>query len=80
MDSESGDAKSPLLGPATAIGGGRRLSWSGSGRRGRLTRRNSVNSLKNDFVSRLPDKVRSGVDLESSPYFNLSKSVALTEG
>lgn len=80
MESESGDPKSPLLGPATVSGGGRRLSWSGSGRRGRLTRRNSFNSLKNDFVSRLPDKVRSGVDLESSSYFNISKSAALTEG
>ncbi|KAL1808651.1 hypothetical protein ACET3Z_025641 [Daucus carota] len=76
MDREtsSGDIKSALL-PA-ANGGGRRLS---SGR-GRLSRRNSVNSLKNEFVSRLPDKVRSGVDLESSSLFNLSATSSLTQG
>uniref|UniRef100_A0A164T9A9 Uncharacterized protein n=1 Tax=Daucus carota subsp. sativus TaxID=79200 RepID=A0A164T9A9_DAUCS len=76
MDREtsSGDIKSALL-PA-ANGGGRRLS---SGR-GRLSRRNSVNSLKNEFVSRLPDKVRSGVDLESSSLFDLSATSSLTQG
>ncbi|KAK1390748.1 Metal tolerance protein 4 [Heracleum sosnowskyi] len=76
MDRESsGDIKSALLSPANAK---ERRSSSG---RARLSRRNSVNSLKNDFVSRLPDKVRSGVDLESSnSLFQLSSTTSLTQG
>lgn len=75
MDREaSGDIKSALLSPVN----GRERSLSGG--RGRLSRRNSVNSLKNDFVSRLPDKVRSGVDLESSSLFQLSSTTSLTQG
>lgn len=46
----------------------------------RLTRRNSVNSLRASFLSTLPDKIRSGLDSES-PYedINLS-STALSKG
>lgn len=75
MDRESsGDIKSALLSPVK--GGERRLSGSTA----RLSRHNSVNSLKNDFVCRLPDKVRSGVDLESSSLFQLSSTSSLTQG
>ncbi|CAI9770548.1 unnamed protein product [Fraxinus pennsylvanica] len=53
----------------------------GSGRLSRrLSRRNSVNSLRNEFISRLPDKVRSGVDPESSSLFDLSRTMGLTKG
>ncbi|XP_028751707.1 metal tolerance protein 4 isoform X2 [Neltuma alba] len=62
MDGSSdSDPRSPLLmkddRSTKANGGG--------GRRGRLPRRNSVNSLRSEFVSKLPDKVRSGLDSES---------------
>ncbi|GAB4856108.1 Metal tolerance protein 4 [Ancistrocladus abbreviatus] len=67
---ETSDQKSPFLGSP-----GRR--FNGSGRRSRLSRRNSVNTLRNDFISRLPEKVRSGVDVEN-PY--LSKTSGLTKG
>ncbi|KAI5675170.1 hypothetical protein M9H77_06120 [Catharanthus roseus] len=52
-----GDIKAPLLDE-------KKKQLSLSGRRSRS--RNSVNSLRHEFVSRLPDKVRSCVDLESS--------------
>ncbi|KAI3461868.1 hypothetical protein Pfo_018531 [Paulownia fortunei] len=66
------DAKSPLLD-----------GWKrgGSGRRSRgLSRRNSVNSLRNDFISRLPDKVRSAVDPESPSHVDLSGAQGLSQG
>lgn len=60
------EGKEALLSPATP-GGSRR------GRR--LSRRYSVNSLRSDFLTRLPDKVRSTVDIEcSSPFAIPSKS------
>ncbi|KAK9273612.1 hypothetical protein L1049_018422 [Liquidambar formosana] len=59
MDGNSDAAKSPLL----AVSEGRKLSQE-SGRRSRLIRRNSVNSLRREFVSRLPDKIRSGREKE----------------
>ncbi|KAL1565725.1 Metal tolerance protein 4 [Salvia divinorum] len=66
------DAKSPLL------EGWRR---GGSGRRARLSRRNSVNSLRNDFISRLPDNVLSAVDPESpSSHIDLSGAQGLSQG
>ncbi|CAK9183459.1 unnamed protein product [Ilex paraguariensis] len=71
MEEERNDTKLPLL-------DGWKLS--GSGRRGRLSRRNSVNSLRNDFIARLPDKVRSVVDLESFSLHDLSKIPDLTQG
>ncbi|KAL9407365.1 hypothetical protein Peur_004337 [Populus x canadensis] len=53
----------------------------GEGRRSRrLSRRNSVNSLRSNFVAKLPDKVRSGLDTESPYQINLSKTTGLTEG
>ena len=66
MEPETADAKSPLL-----------EAW----RRGRLSRRNSVNSLRNDFISRLPDNVLSAVDPESpSSYFDVSRAQGLSQG
>ncbi|KAL2487854.1 putative metal tolerance protein C3 [Forsythia ovata] len=72
VNNERDDAKAPLL-----------EGWKlrGSGRHSRrLSRRNSVNSLRNDFIARLPDKVRSGVDPESSSPFDLSKTTGLNKG
>ncbi|KAI3823199.1 hypothetical protein L1987_04632 [Smallanthus sonchifolius] len=63
------EGKEPLLSPTTPGGGHR--GW-------RLSRRYSVNSLRSEFLTRLPDKVRSTVDIESSP-FTLSSS-SLTQG
>ncbi|XVE78791.1 hypothetical protein DITRI_Ditri14bG0006400 [Diplodiscus trichospermus] len=56
------------------------LVKSESGKRGRLNRRNSVNSMRNEFVSRLPDKVRSGLDAESPFHIDVSKIKGLTQG
>ncbi|KAL1370291.1 hypothetical protein HN51_000576 [Arachis hypogaea] len=50
------------------------------GRRSRLSRRNSVNSLRTAFLSKIPDKVRSSLDAESLSNLNLSLSTALTPG
>ncbi|PSR90241.1 Metal tolerance protein [Actinidia chinensis var. chinensis] len=74
---EGGDleAKAPLLVAATE---GQRLSSSGRIRR--YSRRNSVNSLRRDFVARLPDKVRAGVDLESASHVDFSKTTGLAKG
>ncbi|KAL2470462.1 putative metal tolerance protein C3 [Abeliophyllum distichum] len=72
VNNERDGAKAPLL-----------EEWKlrGSGRHSRrLSRRNSVNSLRNDFIARLPDKVRSGVDPESSSLFDLSKTKGLNKG
>ncbi|KAL3529738.1 hypothetical protein ACH5RR_009060 [Cinchona calisaya] len=65
--SSNDDIKEALLG-----GGGRRSR--------RLSRRYSVNSLRREFVSRLPDKIRCCVDLESSSLVDLSKASAWTPG
>ncbi|XP_040993098.1 metal tolerance protein 4-like [Juglans microcarpa x Juglans regia] len=47
----------------------------------RLTRRYSVNSLRRQFVSRLPDKLRSARDLESSTSdLDLSRTKGLSKG
>lgn len=69
MDGESGSGMSRAL-----------LAKSGSGKRGRLKRRNSVNSLRNDFFSRLPGKVRYGLDTESAFHIDISKTKGLTQG
>ncbi|XP_031387014.1 metal tolerance protein 4-like [Punica granatum] len=68
MDSGS---KSPLL---TAANGGRRS--------GRLRRRNSVDTLRTDFVAKLPDKIRSSIDVDpESPYdIDFSKARGLSKG
>nr|XP_023913055.1 metal tolerance protein 4-like [Quercus suber] len=64
------DLKTPILG----------ASRSG-GRVGKLSRRYSVNSLRSEFVSRLPDKLRSGIDPESDPFdLDLSKASGLSKG
>ncbi|KAE9462305.1 hypothetical protein C3L33_05787, partial [Rhododendron williamsianum] len=53
----------------------------GSGRRSRsLSRGYSVNSLRQEFVSRMPDKLRAAVDLESASLVDFSKISALTPG
>eukprot|EP00258_Populus_trichocarpa_P042189 XP_024458208.1 metal tolerance protein 4-like isoform X1 [Populus trichocarpa] len=68
MEGNSGSGpKTPLL-----MGEGRRSR--------RLSGRNSVNSLRSNFVAKLPDKVRSGLDTESPYQINLSKTTGLTEG
>ncbi|OMP03389.1 Cation efflux protein [Corchorus olitorius] len=56
------------------------LGKSESGRRVRFSRRNSVNWLRNEFVSRLPEKVRLGVDDESPFHIDISKTKGLTKG
>lgn len=66
-----GDAKSPLL---------EEWKLGGSGRRGRLSRRYSVNSLRSDFYSRLPDNVRSAVDPEFPSQIDLSRAQGLSQG
>ncbi|KAG2675103.1 hypothetical protein I3843_13G149300 [Carya illinoinensis] len=51
------------------------------GKDDRLTRQYSVNSLRREFVSRLPDKVRSAFDLESSASdLDLSRTKDLSKG
>lgn len=42
--------------------------------------RNSVASLKCDFFSKLPEKVRSGLDPETPFHLDLSKTTGLIEG
>lgn len=61
-----GGVKSPLLGSG--------------GRSRRLSRRNSYNSLRNDFVSRLPDNVRAGLDPESPEGIDYSRTTGLKRG
>ncbi|XWS52416.1 hypothetical protein CRYUN_Cryun11dG0069100 [Craigia yunnanensis] len=56
------------------------LVKSESGKGGQLKRRNSVNSLRNEFVSSLPDKIRSGLDAESPFHIIVSKTKELTQG
>ncbi|KAJ4850417.1 Metal tolerance protein 4 [Turnera subulata] len=51
-----------------------------SGKKRQLSRRNSVNSLRADFAARLPDKVKSGLDVESPYHIHLSKTKGLTPG
>ncbi|KAJ8565169.1 hypothetical protein K7X08_007745 [Anisodus acutangulus] len=47
-----------------------------------VSRRNSVTSLRGDFLARLPDKVMScvNVDVESSSNIDISKSTSLSKG
>ena len=69
MEAENGQTSPLLRSPS------RRLSQNG-----RLRRGNSVNSLRNEFISRLPDKLRSGVDDESLYEVDFSKTHGLTQG
>lgn len=52
----------------------------GSGWCGRLSRRNSINSFRIDFISRLPDKVRSALDPEFPYHIDLSRAQGLSKG
>ncbi|TYJ02690.1 hypothetical protein E1A91_A13G247000v1 [Gossypium mustelinum] len=69
---ESGDSNS---GVKTAL-----LTSGENGKRVRFVRRNSFNSLRNDFMLRLPDKVRTGLDAESPFDIDVSKTKGLTQG
>lgn len=71
---DDSDVKESLLvdGKAQLAGAGRRSR--------RLNPLYSVNSLRNEFISRLPEKVRGCVDLESSSLVDLSKASGLTQG
>lgn len=46
----------------------------------RRHRRTSVTSLRGDFLSKLPDKVRRGLDPEAPFQVDLSKTIGLIEG
>lgn len=58
------------------------LSASGGRRSGRsLRRRNSVNTLRTEFVAKLPGKIRSVLDVESDPYeIDFSRARGLSKG
>ncbi|MBA0700958.1 hypothetical protein Goari_021934 [Gossypium aridum] len=47
---------------------------------GKIEYSKSVNALKHEFFSKLPDKVRSGLDPEIPFHINLSKTTCLIEG
>ncbi|KAM5582359.1 hypothetical protein ABKV19_002667 [Rosa sericea] len=61
---------------------GVKASLLGSGGRShrRLSRRNSYSTLVNDFISRLPPKVRAGVDPESPEVIDCSRASGLSAG
>ncbi|MBA0752681.1 hypothetical protein Gogos_001488 [Gossypium gossypioides] len=69
---EGGDS---ISGVKTAL-----LTSGEGGKRVRFVRRNSVNSLRNDFMLRLPDKVRTGLDAESPFDIDVSRTKGLTQG
>ncbi|XP_057983581.1 metal tolerance protein 4-like [Malania oleifera] len=65
------DVKTPLLGgeaDGKCGGGGDRRGWS------------TVTSLKCEFFSKLPEKVRSGLDPETPFHLDLSKAPGFTQG
>ncbi|KAL7613538.1 hypothetical protein Lser_V15G06485 [Lactuca serriola] len=62
------DAKTPLL------------SSDDDSKHIRRNRRNSVTSLRCDFFSKLPEKVRRGLDPEAPFQVDLSKTIGLIEG
>ncbi|KAI3723262.1 hypothetical protein L2E82_34726 [Cichorium intybus] len=62
------DAKTPLL------------STDEDSKHIRRNRRNSVTSLRGDFLSNLPEKVRRGLDPEAPFHVDLSKTIGLIEG
>ncbi|CAN6558883.1 unnamed protein product [Malus baccata var. baccata] len=70
VKSETSGVKTPLFTPLLGSGGRSR----------RLSRRNSYNTLRKDFISRLPDKVRAGVDPESADGIDFSRTSALNRG
>ncbi|XP_022988141.1 metal tolerance protein 4 [Cucurbita maxima] len=70
----------PDSNPKTALLAGA-VKRDGSGRRGRLSRGYSVNSLRSEFISRLPEKVKSHLQDVESPYeIDLSQSTAFSRG
>lgn len=56
------------------------LSSEGDAKHIRRNRRTSVTSLRGDFLSKLPDKVRCGLDPEAPFQVDLSKTIGLIEG
>lgn len=67
---EGDDQRAPLLG-------------SGAGAAGRppsLRRRDSARSLRSSFLSRLPDKVRAGLDPERLNDLDLARAKGLSKG
>ncbi|PRQ35550.1 hypothetical protein RchiOBHm_Chr5g0081251 [Rosa chinensis] len=50
------------------------------GRTRRLSRKNSYSTLINDFISRLPPKVRAGLDPDSPEVIDCSRASGLSEG
>lgn len=75
MDRDSGSE--PLLPRKSSSSSVRKRSGSG---RLSLSRRNSVNALRHEFVSKLPDKVLAGIDAEAPFDVDTSKTKALSEG
>lgn len=72
------DGNSDLSPKAALLGGSVN---GGSGRRGRLSRRYSVNSLRSEFISRLPEKLRSRLQDVESPYeIDFSQSTGFSRG
>ncbi|KAK4757390.1 hypothetical protein SAY87_018691 [Trapa incisa] len=69
------DANSPLLVASTGACDEKPLSLSHE-----RPNCNSVTALRSDFFSKLPNKVRSGVDPESPFHLDLSKTTGLIEG
>lgn len=45
-----------------------------------LSQLNLVTTLRGDFVSKLPERVLSGLDPSSPHHFDISKATGLTEG
>lgn len=62
------DAKKPLLSSEEDL------------RHKRRRRGPSVTSLRGDFLSKLPEKVRCGLDPEAPFHVDLSKTIGLIEG
>lgn len=79
-DGTDSDAKTPLLSPRN---GGENGLANGNGARAQgndTNVDNSVSALKHEFFLRLPAKVRSGLDPESTFHLDLSKTTGLVEG
>ncbi|XP_043693613.1 metal tolerance protein 4-like isoform X1 [Telopea speciosissima] len=66
------DARKPLL----SLNEGQKSD----DKRPRVSRRNSVNTIIRDFTSKLPDKLRPGLDPEDPFNINLSKTICLNHG
>lgn len=67
------EMKAPLLESAVGRSGD-------SAHAARVPRKNSVTSMRGEFVSRLPDKVRHGVDMERPCTLDVSRTKDLVEG